>query len=98
MGPLQVDCDLCHRPTLQRLMHLRNVTLDESEDSSSLKDQAEEDRNALGYKLGVLCDIPGKCGQVGRIVAHGLEFSRANDSRENGRPCKRSVCGNRDMM
>jgi hypothetical protein len=51
-------------------MSLRNITLEDSDESSGLKDQAEEDRNALGYKLGILCDIPGKCGEA--LQALGL--------------------------
>ncbi len=60
-------------------MRLRNISLeesDESDESSGLGDQAREDRNALGYKLAILCDIPGKCGEA--LQALGLWTPAAN--------------------
>lgn len=71
----QVDCDLCHRPTLKRLLALRNITLEDSEDSNvdmeiGDLDLNNSDRNPFGVKLGILCSIPGNCARA--LVALGL--------------------------
>ena len=57
-------------------------------------DQAEEDRNALGHKLGILCDIPGKCGQVRMICGSQCTMVCEVTSCLGGRLSKHLVCGN----
>ena len=57
------SCRLCHRPTIARLLALRNISLGGEQEAKEEGEEEEEHANAMGKLLEFVCDIPGSCGE-----------------------------------
>ena len=53
----------CHRPTIARLLALRNISLGGEQEAKEEGEEEEEHANAMGKLLEFVCDIPGSCGE-----------------------------------